>query len=581
MSHSQPAADLVAIGGRIYTVNPAQPWASAVAVRDGRITYVGDDIDAREWIGSETTVVELHGAFVLPGLVESHVHILLGAVTSSGIQFEMNDTVSEVQRKVREFIRDHPERPAVFGFGYDADMFDERGPHRALLDDVSPDVPVILLDHTLHGGWANSRALEVTGVGSGTPDPLPSVYLRDVNGSPTGAIKGSGATVPIVLATGAITVDAVADAIAGVVEGMSAYGFTAAFDMGNPVASRTALDALRSLDHAGRLPMRVSATTMINTPHMAEIGIEEQRECAELYRSPHVWLDTVKIVADSVINNQTAAMLDPYVTTGERGSLYFSADVLLALVRDAAAMGHGTVIHTLGDRAVREGLGVAQALKDAGDAGTRLVLTHCEVVAPEDVPRFAQLGVMVQTTSNWALSTPGHAYHLGAQRNDAHRQPMRSITDSGAVLALGADWPATPGGFEWGMNPFVNLFTAMHRKPPAGLEDALGASSTPLSPADEVLTLEQAIAGYTIEGAKVMGRDRTFGSIDVGKSADMIVLDRDLFAVPADEIPHARVLVTMFEGRVVHDALLGIGEDKREQIGESETVHMTAHCACQ
>lgn len=575
-------ADLVATGGRIHTVNPDQPWASAVAVRDGRIAYVGDDPGAREWIGSQTTVVDLRGALVLPGFVESHVHILLGAVTSSGLQFEMTDTVSDVQRKVRDFIHEHPERPAVFGFGYDADMFDDNGPHRTLLDKASPDVPVILLDHTLHGGWVNSRALDVAGVTDRTPDPLPSVYLRDADGAPTGAIKGSGATVPIVLATGAISVDAVADAIAGIVEGMSAYGFTAAFDMGNPVAARPALDALRSLDLADRLPLRVSATTMINTPETAEAGIEVQRECAEQYRSAHVWMDTVKIVADSVINNQTAAMLEPYVTTGERGSLYFAQDVLLRLVRDAAAMGHGTVIHTLGDRAVREGLAVAQVLRDGGDTRTRLVLTHCEVVAPDDLPRFAQLDVMVQTTPNWALSTPGHAQHLGRLRNDEQRQPMRSIAASGAVLALGADWPATPGGFEWGMNPFVNLFTAMHRTPPSGLDEALGASSVPLPPVDEVLTLEQAIAGYTIEGAKVMGRAHDFGSIEVGKSADLIVIDRDLFTVPAEEIATARVLVTMFEGRVVHDAMLGIGEDMVDRIEQAEhAVHLEAHTACQ
>lgn len=341
-------ADFVATNGRIYTVNPTQPWASAVAVREGVIAYVGDDEGAKALIGADTDVVDLGGRLVLPGFVESHVHILLGSLTSSGLQLDLTDTVEDVQRKVRQFAAAHPERPAVFGCGYHADMFDEAGPHRSLLDAALPEVPVILLDHTLHGGWANSRALEVTGITDATADPLPSAYGRDTDHTPSGALKGAGASLPVVLATGAVVVDAVKEAIADIVAGMSAFGFTAAFDMGNPIATEVGLDALLALDAEGRLPLRVSATTMINTPEMAKVGIAHQRRHAQQYRTAHIWFDTVKIVGDSVINNQTAAMLEPYLTTGERGSLYFSREVLARLVRDAAQMGHGVVMHAIG-----------------------------------------------------------------------------------------------------------------------------------------------------------------------------------------------------------------------------------------
>ncbi len=576
-----PKADLVAVGGRIHTVDDAQPWASAVAVKDGLIAYVGDDAGAQAWIGPDTQVVALDDHLVLPGFVESHVHVLLGAVAASGVAFAMSDTAADVLRTVREFADANPQRQAIFGVGYDADMFDERGPDRRLLDEAVADRPVILLDHTMHGAWANSRALEMAGVTSTTADPLPSVYVREADGTPTGAIKGSGASLPVIVAIDAVPVQEVLAALPTIVEGMSAFGFTAAFDMGNPIATRAALDALLELDQHGRLPMRVSATTLVNTPHMAAVGIDHQRESAERYRTDHLWFDTLKIMADSVINNQTAALLEPYVTTGERGSLYFDADTLRGLAIAAADMGHGVVIHTLGDRAVRTGLDVAQEVRARGHASTRYIQTHCEVVHPDDLRRFAELDVLVQTTSNWALATPGHAQHLGHERNGRDRQPMRSWVDSGAVLALGADWPATPGGFEIGMNPFVNIFTAMHRRAPAGLAADLGALDEVLAPADQVLTLAEAIAAYTICGARAMGREHQFGSIAVGKSADMIVVDRNLFDVPAQEIAQAQVLVTMFEGRIVHDAMLGLGEDRHgahDALAQQAT--LDAHACC-
>ncbi len=545
-------ADLVAFNGRVFTAQHERPWASGFAITEGRFVHVGDDQGARLLIGPSTHVVDLAGQLVLPGLVESHVHVLLGALLSVGLQLSMADSVDEVVEKVRAYADEHPGESAVFGHGYNAMMFDENGPHRALLDHALANRPVLLMDHTLHGGWANSRALAQAGITRWAEDPLPSRYVRDDSGEPTGAIKGSGASVPVMLAIDALPSDAIATSLRSVLSTLSAYGFTAALECGNPVATELALAELGALDTEGALPVRLSLTTMVNTPEMAAVAISTQKHYAETFHGPHHWFDTLKIIGDSVIDNQMAAMLEPYETTGDRARLYFEPETLQRLAQEAADMGHGIVMHAIGDRAVREGLNTAEILRRSGHTQTRFILTHCEVVHPDDVPRFAELNVIAQTTSNWAVAFPGHRLHLGEWRDATRRQPMRSWQDSGAVLALGADWPATPGGLEHGLNPFVNIYTAMHRRLPVPLLAEWGAEPQALEPVSEVLTVDEAVMAYTINGARALGRDAEFGSIEVGKSGDFVILDRDIFLIDPEQIPLTIVLTTVLEGRIVH-----------------------------
>lgn len=547
-------ADLVALNGRIFTVDDSNPWASAVAVKDGRFVHVGDDDTGRSLIGPQTEVVDLDGALVLPGLVESHVHVMLGALLNVGLQLSMADSIEDVIHKVRAHAAERPGTTAVFGHGYNAMMFDGNGPHRSLLDEVLPDRPVLLMDHTLHGGWVNSTALALAGVTAQSEDPLPSLYVRNASGEPTGAIKGNGASVPIMLAIDALPADAISASLQEILLALTSFGFTAAMDCGNPVATELALAALGELDATGNLPMRLSLTTMVNTPEMGEIAIDTQRRYAQTYRGPHHWFDTLKIIGDSVIDNQTAAMLEPYDTTGDRARLYFEPETLQHLARGAADMGHGVIMHAIGDWTVREGLNTAEALRNAGHTKSRFILTHCELVHPDDVPRFAALDVMAQTTSNWAVSFPGHRHHLGAWRDAVRRQPMRTWQDSGAVLALGADWPATPGGLEYGLNPFVNFFTAMHRRLPTPLLAEWGAEPQVLEPESEVLTLEETVRAYTINGARMLGREDEIGSIEVGKSGDFVILHRDIFSIDPEDVWLTRIAKTVFEGTVVFDS---------------------------
>ena len=255
-------------------------------------------------------------------------------------------------------------------------------------------------------------------------------------------------------------------------------------------------------------------------------------------------------------------MLEPYLTTGERGSLYFDREALNKMVLPAAEKGFNITIHTIGDQAVRTALDSAQSLREAGHKDTLFSTTHSQMVHPDDRPRFKALGVTAQATGNWAVPQKGYLPLLGRERNDSLQFPFGTWAKDGVNIALGADWPATPGGFEHGVNPFNNIYCAMFRRAPEHVREALGSYDAALPPATEVLTLEQCIAGYTIGGARMLGIDDMVGSIEVGKKADLALLSQNLFEVEPEKIPHTKVLATMFGGKIVHDVVYELGDSE-------------------
>lgn len=559
---AEEAADYVLTNGFIYTVDANESVAEAIAVLGNEIVYVGDNAGAAAFVGPGTEEVDLEGRLVLPGLVESHIHAALGGATTSGVILSTTDSLDEVLRKVEEYATAHPDKETIFGASYLASLFDANGPNKALLDEIIPDRPVYLMDHTLHSVWVNSRALEIAGITRDTLNPAGGEYVRDANGEPTGAIRGGPAHIPVSDAIGAITAESMASSLPSVVEGLNEFGFTSAIDMGSPIATEAAYQAMYDLSSAGQLPLRLSVTYYVNMPSLADNAAEMLDHYARMYRTDTLWFDTLKVSGDSVIENQKAAMLEPYLSTGDTGSLYFDREALGAMVLGAAGLGYHATVHTIGDAATRTALQVAGDLRAAG-YDTRFSTTHSQTVHPDDRQLYVDNDVTAQTTGNWAVVQPSYAEHLSDEVNLTRQFPLRWWADNDVNIAMGADWPATPGGFENGVHPFNNIYTAMHRSAPAGLETLLGsAPGLVLGPEDQVLTLAEAVAAYTIGGARMLGIDDQVGSIEVGKKADLIVLDQNLFEIDAEAIPNTRVLATMFDGRVVHDALYGLGDDQ-------------------
>ena len=565
---SKKAADYVLTNGKIYTVNTRQPWVEAVAIQGNTIVYVGDNAKARSFIGEGTEQIDLGGRLVLPGFVESHIHIGMGAGTTSGVILESTDSLEDVINKVKAYAKANPDKKTIFGASYSAFLFDDKGPQKEILDEIAPDRPVYLMDHTLHSAWVNSKAYEVAGITKDTPNPPGGEYVKNDKGELSGSIKGGPAHLPVLVATEAITSEGIMKALPVILEGMSEFGFTTAMDMGAPFATEAIFDSYVAMDKADKLPLRISVTYYINNEELAKDAAEKLDYSAKRWHTEHVWFDTLKITIDSVVENQKAAVLEPYLSTGDRGSLYLGADAMDKVVMDTAKKGYGITVHTIGDRAVRETLNAAEALRKAGFKDTRVSTTHSQMVDPADRQRYKQLNVTAQATGNWAVPIKSYIEHLGQERNDTVQFPFRSWADDGVNIAFGADWPATPGGFEHGVNPFNNMYCAMFRRAPANLREELGTYDATLPPKDQVLTLEESIAAYTIGGAKMLGIEDQIGSIEVGKKADLIVLSQNLFKIDPEEIPKTKVLGTMFDGKIVHDVLYDLGDSELVDLDE-------------
>lgn len=579
-SKAQPAG-FVLTNGKVYTVNEKQPWAEAVVVKGKKIVYVGDNAGAAKFKGEGMEEIDLKGRLLLPGFVESHVHLGMGAGTTSGVVLESTDSLDEVLAKVKKYAEENPDKKTIFGASYSAFIFDEKGPKKELLDKIIPDRPVYLMDHTLHSAWVNSKAYEVAGITKDTPNPVGGEYVKNDKGELSGSVKGGPAHLPILVKTEAITVDGIMEALPLLLEGMSEFGFTTAIDMGAPFATEAIYDSYVALDKAGKLPLRLSVTYYINNEELAKDAAEKLDASAKRWKTEHVWFDTLKVTIDSVVENQQAAVLEPFLNTGELGSLYLGAEAMKKVCLQTAKKGYGITVHAIGDRGVREALNAAEALRKAGFKDTRFSTTHSQMVAPADRPRYKELDVDAQSTGNWAVHIKANLAVLGQKRHDTLQFPFRSWADDGVTVALGSDWPATPGGFEHGMNPFNNIYTAMHRKAPPGLDEVLGHTpGETLKPVDQVLTLAEAVVAYTIGGAKMLGIEDEVGTIEVGKKADLILLDQNLFEIDPDQIPKTKVLGTMFDGKIVHDVLYGLGDSKLvdlEEVGDGAVGPCSRH----
>ncbi len=575
-------ANFVFTNGKIYTVNEQQPWAEAVAVSGNKIVYVGDNAGSKAFVGDGTESIDLKGRLVLPGFVESHIHIAAGAGTTSGLILSTTDSTEQVLEKVHSYAAANPKKKTIFGASYLSFIFDDNGPSKELLDKIVPDRPVFLMDHTLHSVWVNSKAYEVAGITNDTASPSGGEYVKNEKGELSGWIKGGPAYIPVLNATEAITAESMMASMPDVLEGLSEFGFTAAIDMGIPFSTEAAYDAFVALDKKGEFPIRLSVCYYVNTPALAGDAVTKLQAYSKKYKTEHIWFDTLKISGDSVIENQKAALLEPYLTTGDRGSLYFDHEALNMMVLPAAENGFNITIHTIGDWAVREALNSAQSLREAGFKDTLFSTTHSQMVHPADRPRYKELDVTAQTTGNWAVPQKAYPPLLGQERNDKLQFPFATWAKDGVNIALGADWPATPGGFEHGVNPFNNIFSAMHRRAPEHIRAELGSYDAALPPFDEVLTLEQCITSYTIGGAKMLGIDDEVGTIEVGKKADMILLSQNLFEIDAVDIPKTEVLATMFDGKIVHDVVYELGDSELvdlEELGDGAVGPCCRECA--
>ena len=549
---SNGTADLAFVSGRVYTLDGTRRWASAIAVSQGQIVAVGTDPDVRELIGSETEVVDLAGRMLLPGFQDAHVH-----PPSSG--FEMLHCNLSEAYDVHEYVRivdgyasAHPDDVWIVGGGWSMDVFREGNPPKEILDGVAPDRPVFLMSRDGHSAWVNSRALEIAGVTRETPDPVDGWIVRDPAGEPAGTVH-EGA---FLLVERHVPDPTMSEWVAGLRAAqryLHSLGITAWQDaiVGG---SYPTLEAYAQLAGSGELTARVVGALWWDR-HRGIEQVEDLLEARERGRIGRFSATTVKIMQDGVIENHTAAVLEPYLDadgrpTRNRGTSFVEAEDLKVAVTRLDAEGFQVHIHAIGERAVREALDAFEAARATnGSTDHRHHIAHIQVVHPDDIPRFHELGVVANAQPLWAVSE-GQMLHLtipflGPERA-AWQYPFASLVRSGAILAMGSDWSVSSA------NPLWEVHVAVNRTAPSAYAYG-GGTGEPFLP-DERIDLPTALAGFTINSAYVNHLDDLTGSIEVGKRADLAVLDRDVFAHPVDEIADASVVLTFVDGGRVFDA---------------------------
>jgi predicted amidohydrolase YtcJ len=538
-------ADLVLKSGSVYTVDGARSWAQALAIRAGRIVYVGTDLGAAPYVAPSTRVVDLKGKMVLPAFQDAHIHPIIAGIQANSCTLIGLKTSAEYVAAIRKYAAAHPAAQWITGGGWLMSAFGPGGaPRRELIDAVMPDRPVLLASTDGHTYWANTKALELAKITNRTPDPPDGRIDRDPK---TGAAIGSLQEGAGDLVTKVVPPASAAEHEAGLryaVKLLNGYGITAVQDA---QVYEDDLKAYRAVDRRGELSLRVVAAIWWERG----LGLEQidtiKRLRAE-YSAGRIDAGTVKIMLDGVMENYTAVMLKPYLKVpGEvRGIPMVKPDVLNAAVARLDAAGFQVHFHAIGDGAVREGLdAVEHARRLNGDLGHRHHIAHLELIDPADIPRFRDLRVTANFQPLWAFAdeyiTNLTIPFLGPERS-ARLYQIGMLYRSGAVVAFGSDWPVSSP------NPLEEIQVAVTRMGPAGETDK------PFLPGERI-NLPEALAAFTIGAAYTNRLEKTTGSLETGKSADLVVLDRNLFAIPPAEIAKAHVLLTLFDGRAVHGDL--------------------------
>jgi hypothetical protein len=537
--------DLILTGGSVFTADRGRRVAEAVGIRGGRVATVGSAAEVMADAGPETRVLELEGRTVVPGFQDAHVHAPHGGLAKTECYLYESRSAEEALAIVARYAAEHPDREWIAGGGWSIEHLPTGTPSRTDLDAVCPDRPVFLDNADGHTAWVNSRALELAGVTRETSDPPDGRIERDADGEPQGCLhEGAADLVEILLPP--TTQERWEDGILRAQAELLALGITAWQDADIPP---TTLAAYRAVAERGGLTMRIEGNLQWIPDVSPEDAVEElaaRRESAHVGR---LRIRGAKLFVDGVLENFTGTLLEPYTGTDNVGIPLFGHDELAHIVTLLDGHGFQVHMHAIGDRAVRDALDAIESSQRANGArDARHHLAHVQLVHPDDVPRFRELGVVANVSPLWACRSR-HVTELtepfiGPERS-ARMYPFGTLHRAGARLAFGSDWAvSTP-------NPLPQIEVAVTRVYPETRDEE------PLLPG-EALDLPTALSTFTMGSAYVNALDEETGSLEPGKLADVVVLDRDILDPGAGPVGDARVLLTLVEGEAVHvDPTLG------------------------
>lgn len=529
--------EVVFYNGKIYTVNENQPWAEAIYVHEGLIKYVGSDEEARQMASENAVEINLEGAFMMPGIHDVHMHPL--EASSSNFQFTVDDSVTDPEiyaDDVYDAMQQFPGDGWLLGWGHWIDVpLEANRPPKEILDDVAPNRPVAIMEQTSHSIWCNSKALELMGVDKNTPNPPGGIIMRENDGQANGLLIDNAGNMLLDIAL-APTTERLQNDYEGIVEyalpKLAENGITSVCD------ARTYWKRDHHLTWQ-RVADEDKLTARINLGLWAYPSEEDAAQIAmlkSLYTNdPNSLLkiNQVKLYCDGIIHNTTSAMHDDYLIdyfelATNNGLNYFTPERIADYLAALESTGFDFHIHTIGNRGVHEAL---NAIEQSGTSAGRHRLTHVEYIDPSDINRFAALNVTADAQVAGDFTQP-HQWHendylIGSALNE-NIIPIKSLINANARLTLSSDWDVSD------LNPFVGLQNAITRSP-------------------QEIPLEEAIKAYTLNAAYVMRQENVVGSIEVGKEADLIILDRNIFEIPASQIAQTKVLETYLRGNLVYE----------------------------
>ena len=549
------SADIIIKNAKIITFNKEQPQAQAVAVKNGQFIYVGDNNGVANYKSS--IKIDLRGKLLIPGMVDGHAHP--GYVNIESFGEVAGDTEQELLASVKQYADAHPDKKWLRLCCWPTEMFVQgtQGPKKELLDTVVPDRLVWFESDTSHDYWLNSKALKKLGVDKTTPDPKLglAMYQRDNDGEPTGWVKeGAGVqhfTQQFALADKA-HIELHKQSVAETLQTLSRHGITSIFDAGNKGFGDIVYPVIAQLEKEGRLPVRYYGTYQIFTPERASEAIAEVKRYRREYAGELLQFNSVKIFMDGISANQSAAYTEPYVGKTSPGVTMLSVDELRDLLLQLHDEKLDLMVHSIGDLAVKTVLDAVEAaqamVKD--DFYPRVTVAHLALIDPADVPRIKELGVIANFTPWWFGVTPEDLVErfLGSERY-AKMYAAKTVFDSGARVTFSSDeW--------WGgemlatyINPYLGMQVGHTRQYPKDWWETEDDGIRP--PIDERLSLEQLLEGYTINGAYQLRLEDKVGTIEVGKIADFVVLNKNIFEIDPYKISELEPSTVVMQGKLI------------------------------
>jgi predicted amidohydrolase YtcJ len=552
------AADVLIHNAKIYTVDASNPWAQSAAIRAGRFIYVGDDPGVHAFDGPDTLSFDLGGKLVLPGLVDSHTHP--GSIAIKGNEDPSKNlphpaSKAEILSWVEEYAAANPDPELILTGHWQVDVFGVEGPRKEDLDAVVPDRPVVLLDDSGHSKWVNSAFLKRIGVDRDTPDEVPGVsfFVRDAKGEPTGWVKEAG-MLRYFSAKATLVAEhhELVERMEHVVHHLSRSGVTSLLDAGNMGVEDRVYAAVAELDRSERLPLRYEGTYHIRLPDQVPIAIEELKRLRARYAGERLRFNTVKIHFDGINELRTASVLEPYSDDpGNYGGTTISGEALEQFILELNRESIDLHLHTNSDGATRIALDAVESAREraGGKLETRVTLCHLELIDEADFTRFRELGVIANFTLHWNgigyLTSWGPS--IGPERT-AQRFRIRPLIEDGAIVTYSSD-ETTIAGLPR-TSPFFSMQIGHNRQ-----EVGAAPDSEIVAPIEERLDLEDIVDGYTKAGAYQLRAENDLGTIEVGKLADLVVLNKNFFEVDRTEIHTVVPTAVMLAGELVQGSL--------------------------